>query len=183
MLKLYISPWGLLLWSITFFVTSNEEFISLISAVCVHEFGHVVALKFIGSKVELIKITVSGFQIDYDKFLSPIEEIITALAGPVFGFIWFFIARQAGLELSAWLSFALSVFNLLPVSILDGGRVLNGIMRILSVKNIFDISDRIICTILLIFGIYLTITGFGMALLNVSALLIIYTLVKNTKMV
>ncbi len=183
MLKVYLSPWGLLLWTLLFFFMESNVFISLVSAVCVHEFGHVVALNAMGSKVDMISISLSGFQIDYSKSLSAYEEIISAISGPMFGILWFILARHLGLELTAWLSLALSIFNLLPISILDGGRVLNGFFRLKVNKKFIHMYtksvDKFVCIFLAVLGTVLAICGYGLSLLTASAFLIIYTLVKN----
>lgn len=121
-----------------YYVVSIETAIAIALPVTVHEIAHIIALRFFGLKVKVVRAELTGLCIDYCGFAEPLEHIAAAFAGPVGGFMYAYaaslIARETGctwMELSAGISLLLSVFNLLPVLPLDGGRILLGLMTML----------------------------------------------------
>ena len=113
-----------------YYVVSIETAIAIALPVAVHELAHIIALRFFGLKVKSVRAELTGLCIDYCGFAEPVAHIAAAFAGPAGGFI----ARETGcawMELSAGISLLLSVFNLLPVLPLDGGRILLGLMTML----------------------------------------------------
>ena len=121
-----------------YYVVSIETAIAIALPVAVHELAHIIALSFSGLKVKSIRAELTGLCIDYCGFAEPVAHIAAAFAGPAGGFIYAYaaslIARETGctwMELSAGISLLLSVFNLLPVLPLDGGRILLGLMTML----------------------------------------------------
>ena len=121
-----------------YYVVSIETAIAIALPVAVHELSHIIALRFFGLKVKSVRAELTGLCIDYCGFAEPVVHIAAAFAGPAGGFIYAYaaslIARKTGcawMELSAGISLLLSVFNLLPVLPLDGGRILLGILTML----------------------------------------------------
>lgn len=121
-----------------YYIVSIETAIAIALPVAVHELAHIIALRFFGLKVKRVRAELTGLCIDYCGFAEPVAHIAAAFAGPAGGFIYAYaaslIARETGyawLELSAGISLLLSVFNLLPVLPLDGGRILLGILTML----------------------------------------------------
>lgn len=121
-----------------YYVVSIETAIAIALPVAVHELSHIIALRFFGLKVKSVRAELTGLCIDYCGFAEPVVHIAAAFAGPAGGFIYAYaaslIARETGcawMELSAGISLLLSVFNLLPVLPLDGGRILLGILTML----------------------------------------------------
>ena len=106
-----------------YYVVSIETTIAIALPVAVHELAHIIALRFFGLKVKSVRAELTGLCIDYCGFAEPVAHIAAAFAGPAGGFTW--------MELSAGISLLLSVFNLLPVLPLDGGRILLGLMTML----------------------------------------------------
>ena len=90
-------------------------------AVCVHELCHAVAVLLCGGKISQLTVSISGMKME----TSPLTErkrIIAILGGPAGGFLLALAGRL--LPRTALCSWALSVYNLLPLLPLDGGRAL-----------------------------------------------------------
>lgn len=100
---------------------------ALMLCAAVHEFGHLFALFLLDGRGIVLKPGVFGFEIGYVPLsLSPMRQCIAALSGPAAGAIFAVLLRFSGngmWQYTGRLSMALSVFNLLPLSLLDGGVV------------------------------------------------------------
>ena len=100
----------------------------VILAAAVHEAGHLLAIRWTGSRVLRLELHSGGARIVTDP-MEPGQEILCALAGPAAG----------ALPRLAWGCFpelalagaVQTVFNLLPLGELDGGRALDAFMLIL----------------------------------------------------
>ena len=95
----------------------------LLAALC-HELGHILAVKLSGGCILAIRLRSFGARIEASP-LPPGRAALCALAGPAAGALTFF-ARNSFPEL-ALAGLVQTVFNLLPVYPLDGGRALRNI--------------------------------------------------------
>ena len=100
----------------------------------IHECGHLIAVRLTGGRVLTIRLRAGGVRIETAP-MEPGKAALCALAGPAAG----------ALTISAWRFFpemamaglVQTVFNLLPIYPLDGGRVVRNIcckMRDLGVQ-------------------------------------------------
>lgn len=103
---------------------------ALAAAVSVHELGHLAALRLLGLRIRAFRSEAQGFCIDYEGETTRLGHIAAALAGPAAGLVLAFalsaLATRRGSSfcaLTAGVSLLLSLFNLLPVRRLDGGRI------------------------------------------------------------
>lgn len=126
-IKWNISPIALLLAALWYFFDNEGFFALLLPALMVHELGHAVFLRLGGAEIKSLSFGLFGFEMDYSGCLEGLKGYAALAAGPVFGFIYGILCqnfKSEFLNLSGGLSTALSLFNLLPVMPLDGGRIL-----------------------------------------------------------
>ncbi len=121
--------------------------VALLAGVLVHEIAHAVAARRAQLHVDGITLWFMGgvTRIEGDN-RNPSTELVVALVGPIASGVvgavsigLAFLAQDAGWSLTAgalrWLgliNLLLGVFNLLPAAPLDGGRVLHGVIWMLT---------------------------------------------------
>jgi Zn-dependent protease len=126
-----ISAGAVLLSAALWFFCDGAVLLSLLGAVAFHELGHLLALRGCGCRVTALRADAGGLTLCRRGAMSPAGETVCALAGPALGAAYALCASRLGnalhsetLAMSAGMSLALSLFNLLPALPLDGGRVL-----------------------------------------------------------
>ena len=152
MKKIKISPFSII-W-IIFLMLSNTPFIvPLICAVLLHEIGHMLCAKLLKIKIKSFELSLFGGRIKTQKEPSYVDELIFALGGPLAGFVGFAFTYKIALNNLtipfcqsflfpfSILSLCLSVFNLIPLTSLDGGRILKCSLCLLFS---LDTADRIL---------------------------------------
>ncbi len=93
-----------------------------------HELGHLATMFITGKKARTITLGYFGIKISEDKrFLPPMKEAAIAAGGPCANIFLAAFLFIAGKETLATLNLALAFFNLLPVSVLDGGHILSAL--------------------------------------------------------
>lgn len=86
-----------------------------------HEMCHLIAVKIFGGEIYRITIGLNGAKIDCSP-LSRVKSLFAVLSGPIGGLLPLLFARWfPRTALCCWL---LSVYNLLPLLHLDGGRAI-----------------------------------------------------------
>ena len=91
-----------------------------------HEAGHLTAMLFTGKKAERIKLGYFGMKIvTENRFLSPFKESIIAFSGPLVNLVLFFVFYGSGRTDYTIINLGLAAFNLLPVTMLDGGHIIS----------------------------------------------------------
>lgn len=135
MKKVKISPLSLI-W-FTFLLFSKTPFIlPMICAIILHELGHILSAFILKIKIQSFELSILGARITTKESLSYIDELLFSLGGPLMGIIGFIFTLSPSLNYADFpicqdflfpfsiLSLCLSIFNLIPLPSLDGGRIL-----------------------------------------------------------
>ncbi|MCR5577085.1 MAG: M50 family metallopeptidase [Oscillospiraceae bacterium] len=152
-----------------FFVRAPYELPALLLPVLVHELSHVLALWLLGLRVRGLRLEPQGLCIRYEGDCPDWAHAAASLAGPIGGFVYALFARrfpQDWLRLSADLSLLFSLFNLLPLMPLDGGRVFLLLCRTAlgeEGERLFYRLSRMLLALLLLFGVYAAARNLGSA--------------------
>lgn len=158
-MKISISFGVTVIAAIVIFCGSYDLVLPMLSAAAIHEAGHIIAILLQGGNISNFTVNAGGLKISYDSYrFTYAQDLICALSGPVVGIIAAVLGANIGLPVFAGISLCLSVFNLLPIRPLDGGKIVWSFFMMLSVKN----SDKLMTIIEIIF----------LAILNVISLYI-----------
>ena len=123
---------GVLLAAALLFYMDPGDLIPLAAlAAGFHELGHWTAVRLMGGEVRVLRLTVTGgnMELDHRRPLTYGGELAAILAGPGVNLLLALLCARLGGEREALyalsgLSLALGWFNLLPIYPLDGGRAL-----------------------------------------------------------
>lgn len=189
MRKIKITP-TFLIWSFTLILTHGDEMLPLSLAVLAHEVGHLIAARALGIEIRTITLSILGARMETVGDISYMKEFLLALGGPLAGIILHVSAlaiyraelfsgsaHELMLSLSL-ISLALSVFNLLPISTLDGGRMLSCILSLLLPLTIAEKGERLlsVCSVfaLWLLSVYMILRrAIGLPMLVFSCILFI----------
>lgn len=124
-------------------------------ASALHELCHYLAIRLNRCRVFQIRISFNGAVMETD-FLNWAQEAMCALAGPIGGFALLLVARW--FPRVAICGCFQSLYNLLPIFPLDGGRllrcVLNRYMSEANAQTVCAYVGNVVCLLLCVFGIY-----------------------------
>ena len=152
---LWIDPTFLIWFAIAIVVFPIRWVLSWFLAAGIHELFHYFALRITGCGVLGVRITPNGAQIETD-MESNISQAVCALAGPLGGFLMLFFVRQfPRLALCACFQ---SIYNLMPIFPLDGGRALLSILEAMlgnaKAHKIAVGVEKLFLVILFVLGLY-----------------------------
>ena len=116
-----VSPTFLLLIAFSVFLIPVKWVLACTFAALIHELSHYWALRICGCSVFSVYIGVGGARISTEP-MTELKESICALAGPLGGLMILFLAPV--IPTVAVCALFQSIFNLLPIYPMDGGRAL-----------------------------------------------------------
>ncbi|MBR6521227.1 MAG: site-2 protease family protein [Oscillospiraceae bacterium] len=127
-----ISPAFALAAALIYLLDGQGIFALAVISAAVHELGHYTALCAFGARPYLLRLELTGAAMYFDESrLSYGREIIAALAGPAAGLVLTLGAAIMKAHALAGVSLVLSLFNLLPIGGLDGGRILAAMLSMI----------------------------------------------------
>lgn len=133
-----VSFWFAAVLTFLLLFTGNSAAVCFLFCI-LHESGHLAAMLFFGSVPRKLELGYFGMKIvTGSRLLSPQKEIIIAAAGPAVNVLLTLIIIYR--KEWALMSLALAVFNLIPVPMLDGGRILANRLRDEKTVKIIGIS-------------------------------------------
>ncbi len=129
--KLEFSPLAILLIALAYFFDTSGIVSAVVPAAAVHELGHFLALRLCKCRLRCLRLGLAGLEMDYAPRQEGLRSLLCAAAGPALGGLYALCACVLGGDfwlISGAASFLLTVFNLLPILPLDGGRVLRALL-------------------------------------------------------
>lgn len=134
-------------------------FVAAITAAAVHEAFHILTIYLLGGRIWKIHFGIRGAMIVHEP-LSPGKEMVAAAAGPVGGLILLFLAKW--MPKTALCGLIQTLFNLLPIYPLDGGRVIRAGLSLLFGESTSDrLSNMLSLTFAAVICIGATILRLG----------------------
>ncbi len=139
----FLSVWALLLLQSTFSMTAAMAFVCC----ALHELGHITAMKLLGIRIRGLTLYSGGVKLKSDSLAlcGTLTEISVLAAGPLVNLLLGAAGCFFGNRLFAGINISLLLFNLLPLSSLDGGRILAAVSErfcpLWDIRKLFRISD------------------------------------------
>lgn len=108
-----------------------KTILSIIIFYICHEVAHIITANFLGYKINQMKFKWIGVNIYYkDEFILPKHDILISLSGPMANFFFAVIFKVLiNNYLFFRINFLLVIYNLLPLNLTDGGRILRNIIK------------------------------------------------------
>lgn len=116
-----VSPFVFLMGALLLLTLPLPWLTAAVAAAGIHEAGHLLAIRLLGTPTPKIRVGCRGAKI-HTCFSDPWREFLCAAAGPVAGLLLLLAARW--FPRIAVCGLVQSIYNLLPIYPLDGGRML-----------------------------------------------------------
>ena len=180
-----------IIWMITMVYSYSTVLPFLVLAILIHEFGHWLFAKLFNVKLKSFELSPLGARIETAHEISYKEEFFLALGGPLLGFISFavvlpFAHQSNGALMFVVISLCINIFNLLPISTFDGGRILKCLaLSVFSLKiaqKIIAITSFLTAFSLWLLSVYMLIKiGAGLSMLIFCSIFFAKRFIFNTK--
>ena len=136
-----ITPFAYIVLALSVIIIPIDWILAWVLAMLIHEMSHIIAVICCGGQVRNICISHQGTQIKADN-LTLAQQIICVLLGPIGGALLVFLDRWT--PKLALCGVIQSAYNMLPLSMLDGGQVIHAFLRLrLSDTSVNHICSRI----------------------------------------
>jgi len=171
--KLELSGGFLLLGALLYYLDQDGIVAASLFFCFLHELGHYVIIRAFGGDVRKISVTVIGAEMVLRGRMSYLGDMLSALSGPAVNLVLaLLLCRNERWILYAGVNLALALFNLLPLSCLDGGKFLAGLLSFCfgpqQAVATGEWIDRLLGGVLLFGGVFLLGSCGNFTLLLVS---------------
>lgn len=159
-LRIRLDPLAALAFALAFFLDGEGLIACTVPAALAHELGHLLALRLCKARVHTLRLGLFGAEMLYSGALGTGAALLCAAAGPAAGLAYALAACALGgpfLLRSGAVSLCLSVWNLLPVLPLDGGRILLALAEERAALRVGEVTATLLC----LGGLALLFTGGG----------------------
>lgn len=187
---LELDPFLVLIIPTVFLLGYLKEFIIIYITITLHELGHIVTAKVFGKKVYAVRILSVGLNVAIEEdTCSSLNRILIYISGPLvnifFIAISLFLISYGPIERTEVLFFlsaniCLLIMNMLPVSLMDGGRIFRELLSMhfglfLAGSYLRKLSLILSIALIILGSIQLLTSKFNFSLLTI-AIYIFFTL-------
>ena len=127
-----VSPGFVLLTAFLYYVGGGGAVTAFLSAALAHELGHLITIWALGAEIRALRLTPCGPVIEYGGDLTRRQEMCILAAGPLGGMIFAlfcFHMDTAYFSYAGAIALLATIFNLLPVLPMDGGRLMQYLLE------------------------------------------------------
>jgi Zn-dependent protease len=146
--RIDISFWFVAVIALLLIIFPESQAVYCFVFCLIHEAGHLAVMLASGKRITGISFGYFGIKITSDRqFLHPLKEALIAAGGPIANFFLAAILFLTGNSQLATVNLGLAFFNLLPVSMLDGGHILSALFsgsKVLKRLSVISISALLV---------------------------------------
>lgn len=158
--KITVSFLFLAIITFMFLIDKSGFLLPMTISIILHEIAHLVLMSVFGCQPKEILIIPGGIEIRRSFCLRKNQEILISLSGPFINIFLFIVFLNLNLEFSL-INFCIGIFNLLPLTFLDGGEILKILLRNKigeeKAENILGLINFFIGMLGIFFGVFLII--------------------------
>lgn len=141
----------LLFNALLFLFRSGGLILGFYSACIIHELGHIVAIRLTGGCIREISLSFLGIKISADPASTRAKGLAVLLSGPAANLLTGGICLRLGIfGFFARFSIAEGLFNLLPLSFLDGGAALELLTQNIKHEKPLKIAAKLVIFLILL---------------------------------
>ena len=176
--KINVSFLFLAIITFMFLIDKSGILMPMSIAVILHEISHLIAMGIFRCQPKEIRLIPGGIEITRSFCLKKKTEILISLSGPFINIFLFVVFLKIDIEFSL-INLCIGVFNLLPLSFLDGGEILIKLLGEYKAEKIFKLLSILIGGLGVFLGVYLIINKIpNISLLIFSVYLILSIIIK-----